>query len=85
MNYYLQTFCYNHRLKELSELTGQKWNNSACERQAMMLDLSWGLGGFKFTQGYDCDQIFLILFCPYERGIYIINLNSLFREHRGHR
>jgi hypothetical protein len=45
MNYYLQTFCYNHRLKELSELTGQKWNNSACERQAMMLDLSWGLVG----------------------------------------
>jgi hypothetical protein len=50
MNYYLQTFCYNHRLKELSEQTGQKWNNPNKYDAGFKL----GLGAFKFTQGYDC-------------------------------
>jgi hypothetical protein len=48
MNYYLQTFCYNHRLKELSEPTGQKWNNPACERTSYDAGFKLGLGGFKF-------------------------------------
>jgi hypothetical protein len=47
----------NHRLKELSEPTGQKWNNHACERTSYDAGFKLGLGGFKFTQGYDCDQI----------------------------